>query len=95
MARILTVSPLAWFLLLVAVPVAAGFSATLSCGARNRDGRRCTRGRNGPMARCQDHTGQGATPSDWFWLVCCTVGVGMFFLWRALNPGPFIETLLA
>lgn len=93
--RIWTVSSLALFLLLVVTPVAAGFAATYPCGAKNRNGTRCIRGRKGPMERCHDHHGQGATPSDWFWLAGCAVGGVMFLVWRSLNPGPFIETLLA
>jgi hypothetical protein len=92
--RILTVSPLALFLLLVVTPVVAGFAATYPCGAKNRNGTRCVRGRKGPMERCQDHTRQGTTPSDWFWLAGCAVGAVMFYLWQSLYPGPFIETLL-
>lgn len=93
--KILAMSPLALFLLLVATPVAAGFAATYPCGAKNKNGTRCIRGRKGPMERCHDHRHQGTTPSDWFWLAGCAVGVGMFFLWRSLYPGPFFETLLA
>ncbi|WP_369372300.1 hypothetical protein AB1046_02905 [Promicromonospora sp. Populi] len=87
-------SPLALFLLLVVGPVAAGFAATYPCGAKNKDGTRCIRGRKGPMKRCQDHHAQGATPSDWFWLAGCAVGAVMFYLWRSFNPGPLVETLL-
>lgn len=94
-AKILNMSPLALFLLLAVTPVAAGFAATYPCGAKNNNGTRCRRGRKGPMVRCQDHTQQGSTPSDWFWLAGCAVGVGMFYLWRLIYPGPFFETLLA
>jgi len=87
-------APLPLFLLLVATPVVAGFAATYPCGARNRNGTRCRRGRKGPMERCHDHAGQGTTPSDWFWLAGCLGGFVMYLVWRAAYPGPLLETLL-
>lgn len=93
-------SPLGWFVLLVAGPIAIGLVATTQCGAANRKkdrgGKpmRCRRKAVGPMQRCRDHPGQGVTPSDWLGFASFAIAVPMFLAWRAVYDGPFLSALL-
>jgi hypothetical protein len=89
-------SPLAIFALMVIGPILVGTTAMVPCGAvnRNRRGTRCLNKRSGFMERCHYHHGQGVTPSDWFGAIFVLAGVSLFFVWRAMYPGPLLSALL-